>query len=407
MISVLLSLAGCLIAAGFFAGLETGLLASDRVVLQQKRENGVLYARAAEYLLSKPQRLLGTTLIGHNIFNVTAAVILTNYFDQLGLRQIAWIGVVFMTFVFVVFDDLIPKSFYRRHADGLTVRMTPLLFLFYLLFLPLYLILNTVVQLILFVTGQYHARREEVRSRSDLRFLVHMAGQEVGLSGEDQKIIEEILDFREQSAREVMIPFHKLPVVNVTQTAQDVARLAVETGSRFIPVSRYRTDNMIGYVDSIGLLWSGEQSLENLARKAVFYPETSLIPDLLLDMNRRALHVAFLSDEYGGIAGMITPSQIIGDIVHFVPEQGRLDLQVDRLGPGHFRVDGETDLEDLSHVVGLVLRSSYNRTIGGYICERLGVIPDEGARYEEGGYVFTVAERDDRRIRRVEIERKR
>ena len=181
----------------------------------------------------------------------------------------------------------------------------------------------------------------------------------------------------------------------------------METGSLFVPVSRYRTDNMVGYVDSTELLWAGDGNAEDLARSAVFYPETSLIPDLLLDMNRRGLEVAFLSDEYGGVAGMITPSQIVGDIVHFVPEQGRVEPQVERLGPGRFRVDGETDLEDLSHVVSLALRSSYNRTIGGYICERLGVIPEEGKRYEEGGYVFTVVESDDRRVKRVEIERKR
>ena len=397
----------CLIVAGFFAGLETGLLASNRMVLQEKAARKVIYARAAEYLLDKPQRLLGTTLIGHNIANVTGAVILTNYFGRLGLRGVAWIGIVVMTFVFVVFDDLIPKSFYRRHADGITVRLTPLLLCFYWLFLPLYVVLTGFVHVLMFVTGHHKANRAELSSRRDLRFLIHLAGQEVGLSGEDQKIIQDILDFREQSAREVMIPLHRLPVINVRQSTEDAARVAVETGLRFIPVCRYRTDDMIGYVDSSDLLWAEEQKLDNVVRSAVFYPETRPIPDLLLDMNRRQLDVIFLSDEYGAVAGMITPSQIIGEVVHYVPETGEREETVQRLASGHYVAAGDTDLEDISHELGIQLRSGYNRTIGGYLCERMGVIPSSGATWREGGYSFRVADRDDRHVKEVEITRVR
>ena len=397
----------CVVIAGFFAGLETGLLASNRMVLQEKKSRGVLYARTAEYLLTKPQRLLGTTLIGHNIANVSAAVILTNYFDQLGLRNLAWIGIVVMTFIFVVFDDLIPKSFYRRHADGVTVRLTPLLLLCYWLFLPLYLILNAIVHVLMVVTGQHRARRTELSSRRDLRFLVHLAGQEVGLDGDDQKMIQDILDFREQGAREVMIPFHRLPVINVGQSLEDAARLAVETGARFLPVARYRTDNMIGYVDSSELLWTDKVSLEDLVHEAVFYPETCVIPDLLVDMNSKNLEVVFLSDEYGGIAGMITPSQIIGEVVHYDPETGPSEETLQRLEPGRYLVHGTTDLEDVSHEIGVPFRSGYNKTVGGYLSERLGRIPAIGAIYTEGGFVFRVTDGDARHVKEVEITRVR
>jgi CBS domain containing-hemolysin-like protein len=275
----------------------------------------------------------------------------------------------------------------------------------YFLLMPLYAVFNAVVQGVMVLTGQQKADREEVRSRRDLRFLVHLAGQEVGLTRDDQRIIEDILDFREQSARQVMTPFHQVPVVSWGQDLPDVARLAVETGSRFLPVARSRTDNLVGYIDTAELLWRADSTLERMLRESVFYPETTALADLLLDMNRRGIEVAFLVDEFGGIAGMLTPSQIIGDIVHFVPEKGPQGPRIDRIGPAHYKVSGSAGLEDLAHEIGLVLRRSYNRTIGGYLCERLGVVPPRDGTYTEGGFLFRVTDRDARHVKEVEITR--
>jgi putative hemolysin len=403
--TVALELLACLLISGFFAGLETGMLAANRMLLQEKQRRGLLYARAAEYLMHRPARLLGVTLIGTNLANVTAAVILTDWFEQIGRPQMAWAGVLALTLVFVVFADLIPKVFFRRNADGLTVRVTPLLVAFYFVLMPVYAVLNAVVQAIMILSGQNRGGREEVRSRRDLRFLVHLAGQEVGLSRDDQRIIEDILDFREQSAREVMTPFHKVPVVTHGQSLADVARVAVETGLRFLPVARGRTDNLVGYIDASELLWRSDARLESLLHETVFYPETMQLADLLLTMNRSHVEVGFLVDEFGGIAGTLTPSQIIGDIVHYTPERGPQGPRIERLGPGHYRVSGEAGVEDLGHEIGLMLRRSYNRTIGGYVSERLGVIPPRDATYSEGGWIFRVTDRDARRVKEVEISR--
>jgi CBS domain containing-hemolysin-like protein len=402
---VAFELLSCLLASGFFAGLETGMLAANRMVLQEKQRRGVLYARAAEYLLRRPARLLGVTLIGTNLANVAAAVILTDWFDQIGHPRIAWAGVLALTLAFVVFADLIPKSFFRANADGLTVRLTPLLVAFYFVLMPLYAVLNAIVQAIMLLTGQNRGGREEVRSRRDLRFLVHLAGQEVGLSRDDQRIIEDILDFREQSAREVMTPFHKVPVVTYGQSVDEVARVAVDTGSRFLPVARGRTDNLLGYIDAAELLWRSDARLESLLHESVFYPETTALADLLLTMNRSHVEVAFLVDEFGGIAGTLTPSQIIGDIVHYTPERGPQGSRIERVASGHYRVSGDAGVEDLGHEIGLVLRRSYNRTIGGYISERLGAVPPRDATYTEGGWLFRITDRDARHVKEVEITR--
>jgi CBS domain containing-hemolysin-like protein len=103
---------------------------------------------------------------------------------------------------------------------------------------------------------------------------------------------------------------------------------------------------------------------------------------------------------------MITPSQIVGDLFRFSPEEGSWADKIRAVGKDHFLVSGSTDLEDLSHEAGIILRQGYNSTLGGFICERLGVIPEEGQRYEEGGYVFVIKSADGRLVREIEVFRK-
>ncbi len=395
----------CLICAALFAGMETGLLATNRMLIQQKKEKGVLHARAVEFLLSKPERLLGTTLIGTNIANITAAVLLTNYFGRLGYGSYTWLGIIGMTFVFLVFNDIIPKSFLRTHANTIAPRLAPLLIGFYSLFLPVYLVLNNIVKVLLFFSGRHHATREELRTKRDLRFVVNLTGKEAGLPAIDQRMIEDILLFRDQIAREVMVPFHKLPVLNLNQDTVDAVKLAMETGYRFIPVSQHRTDNMIGYVDTMDLLWQSGDKIGTVMHEASFYPETRSIPDLLLDMNRKEEQVAFLVDEYGGVAGMLTPSQIVADIVHFTPEDGAIDDGIVLRDSGEYVVAGDVDLEELSLELGIRFKRSHTSTIGGYLSEQIGIIPEENTEYRESGYVFRIDRRAERNVERIVVNK--
>jgi len=385
--------------------METGLVSVNRSLMQEKKQKGVFYARATEFLLIKPERFLGTTLIGNNIANVTAAVLLTHYFESIGASSSTWLGILCMTFVFLIFNEFIPKSLLRIHANTIAARLAPLLLGIYALFLPAYVILNNVVRVLLFFVGRHRASREELKTKRDLHYIVNLTGKEAGLPDDDQRIIEDILHFRDQIAREVMIPFHELPVLNENQEVVDAAKLAIETGSRFIPVSRNRTDNMVGYVDTTELLWKNGQKVKEVMREASFYPETRRIPDMLYDLNRNTEEVVFLVDEYGGVAGMLTSSQIVADIVHFNPENGEIDDDIILRDDGKYLVAGDMDLEDLSNALGIHFRRSHTSTIGGYISEQMGIIPNEEVEYREAGYTFKIDKRNNRRVERLLVYR--
>ncbi len=402
---ILLSLLGCMVIAGVFAGLETGLVAANRMLLDDAKVRHRLWARAAAYLLDRPARLLGTTLIGYNIANVSAAVLLTNYMVNEGLEHLTWLAILALTLVYLVFNDLIPKSFFRRHADTLATRLSPLLVVFFFVFLPVYAVLNGIVQVLLFLTRQDVSRRREMRSKRDLSFLLRAVGQEAGLSESDQRTIEDVVAFRDQSAREVMIPLHDLVVVPTGLPTDEARRLSRDSGQRHIPVFEKRYDNIVGVFDTVRLLYTTSPRIGDEMRPVVFYPETMRIPDLLAELRRQGLDVAFLADEFGGVAGMITPSRIVADLFHYVPRHGRLREDIRRDDEGRILVEGAADVEEVARYLGVTLGTGLATTIGGYVCERLGHIPVVGEEYRERGIVFTVTESDPRRILELEARK--
>jgi putative hemolysin len=402
----------CAISSAFFSGLETGLLAADQLSLYLKKERGIYYARAADFLLLKPERLLSTTLIGTNISVVTAAILVASTLREQGPIASAWLGSLILSLVLLIFSEIVPKSFFRRHANTVAVRLAPLLVFFYFLFLPLAVILNTIVRGVLLFSSPKIERSKLPRSRDDLRLLVRLGSRESGLAREEHRVFEDIFDFRTTLAREVMVPMHEHPVCSTTATFEEVVRISHENGIRFLPVFAGRADNIVGYLDVEMLLdiepeGKNKASIKELVSEAVFYPDVKRVPDLLLEMNRRKLDVVFLSDEYGSVSGLITPAEIASEIVGFVPgEAFQAAERIEVLGPAHYIVAGVTDIEDLYHETGIPLKKSNYDTVGGFLSEQLGRIPEPGSTYEQGGYLYRVLESDDRHIIKIEIGRK-
>jgi CBS domain containing-hemolysin-like protein len=401
----------CTLGAAFFAGLETGLLAADQLTLYLKKEKGITYARAADFLLLRPERLLGTTLIGTNISVVTAAIVVASTLRERGFESAAWLGSLALSVFLLVVTEIIPKSFFRRRADTVAVRLAPILVIFHFLFLPLAVILNGIVKAILLFSGRRVTRSKLPQSRDDLRLLVRLGSRESGLGRTEHRVFEDIFDFRTTLAREVMIPMHEYPVCTSTATIEEAVQISYTNGIRFLPVFEGRADNIIGYLNVEGLLRlelkaRSQRRIRDLMTEAVFFPDVKRIPDLLLEMNRRKIEVVFLSDEYGAVSGLITAAEIASEIVGFVPgEVFQQTEEVETVSPGHYLVAGVTDIEDLYHDTGIPLRKLNYDTVGGFVCEHLGRIPEVGTTFAYGGYRFQVLDRDDRHIIKIEITR--
>ncbi|TFH06471.1 MAG: HlyC/CorC family transporter [Spirochaetales bacterium] len=401
---IILQVTACILLAAFFAGLETGLISANQFALYAAKEKGVFYARAADFLLLKPERLLSTTLIGTNFSVVTATVILSRTLRETHIPWAPWVGSIVLAVVMLLISEIIPKSFFRQHADTISVRLAPALVFFYFIFYPVATVLNIVVKFILLVTGQLKSSNQGVTSKQSLRLLVRLGGREAGLSLADQRVIDDIFDFQDTMAREVMVQIHRTLACPDTLPIEDLARQALAARVRFVPVYQNRLDNTVGYVDVEEVATVAELSLKALMRPAVFYPDTKRIPELLLDMNRRRLRVVFLSNEYGRVSGIITPDEIVAEIAGNSP--GAVNPRsgdITKIPDGGYLVAGIADVEDFRNETGVPLPVGPYDTVGGFLLAQLGRIPEAGERYEHQGASFVIKDRDELHIKRMTV----
>ena len=401
-----IAVAVCTIAAAFFAGLETGLISANQFSLYAAREKRVLYARAADFLLLKPERLLSTTLIGTNIAVVTATVMLSRYLRESGLSWAAWAGSAALAIFMLVIAEIIPKSFFRQNADTIAVRLAPALVLFYFLFFPVASILNVVVKVLLFVTGQLRPTTAELDSKHSLRTLVRLGSREAGIPLEDQRIVDDIFDFQDTMAREVMIHLHRTLACPESMPVEEIVRQALSAEVRFVPIYRHRLDNLIGYIDLEELVTAPSLAVNDLIHEPLFYPDTKRIPDLYVEMSARNLRVVFLSNEYGRISGIITPSEIVAEIVGSRP--GSTDerhREIEAVGGGVYAVAGVADVEDFRNETRITLPAGPYDTVGGFLLAQFGRIPAAGESLKACGALFTVTERDDVHVKRMKVQR--
>lgn len=437
MIVVILLL--CFIFAAFFSGLETGLVAADQFLLFAKKEKGIKYAEAAVFLLLNPERLLSTTLIGTNISVVTASVLLNSTLRNAGMGWFSGISSVFLSIALLIFAEIIPKSFFRIKTDGLSVRLAPVLVFFYYIFIPIAFVLNTIVKIILLLSGRHGSSKKKLDSRQDLKLIVRLGSREAGIPVRDRRIIEDIFDFQETIAREVMIQLHTSPACSVDDTIQTAVRYSSAYGMEFIPVYRGRADNIIGYInieDIFNRLSDGQGTgfrskgsrhgedsgytlpavpasspgldtktrIGDLVRKPEYYPDTKNIPDLLLEMNKERLELVFIVNEYGRVTGMLTPEEIVSEIIGFKPGGGRShDELIQKTGDNTYEANSISDIEDFQNKTGIHLKNKGVDTLGGYLCMAMGRIPRPGEEYTEKNVVFKVKKGTELRTELIEI----
>jgi putative hemolysin len=243
-----------------------------------------------------------------------------------------------------------------------------------------------------------------------LKSLKDVAAEEGILEDEERKMIDHIYEFSETLAREVMVPRVDMVCVDVEGGLDEVVRVIRESGHSRIPVYRESVDYVEGIVYAKDLLLSmtqepAEASVLELARKPFFIPETKKIDDLLRDLRRTRVHMAIVVDEYGGTAGLVTLEDLLEEIVGEIQDEyDEEEPEYVVLGPGHFRVDARMNLDDLNELTGAEMPTESVDTIGGFIYDLLGRIPEEGERLSWDELQFVVEKIEGQRIATVIVK---
>jgi len=238
-------------------------------------------------------------------------------------------------------------------------------------------------------------------------------GEEHGLiSSLEEKMIKSIFDFRDTTAVEVMTPAANIVSHDLARPIDELIRVVIEKGLTRIPVYKGSADHITGILHAKDLLkicigFSGQDvKLEEYLLPAYFIPESKPIVDLLKEFQKKKIHMAMVTDEFGTVRGLITMEDILEEIVGEIDDEYDVgEATIEEIGPHSVRVKGWVDVEDVEERFRLVLPEGPYESVAGLLIHTLGRLGEKGDRVEIGPLRFTIQEATPRRIEQVTITR--
>ena len=265
------------------------------------------------------------------------------------------------------------------------------------------------------LAGVTKATPEDQQDQMQEEFLedLEQRRMEGAVDEEEQEMIENVLEFRERTAAEIMTPRTDLIAVDVHADLATVLDRIRQAGHSRIPVYEGTIDNVVGLIYAKDLLSEIGKPPEQFSprarmREAYFVPETKPLRALLHEFQEQKLHMAVVLDEYGGTAGIVTLEDIIEELVGDIADEYDEARQesVKKIDENTIEVDARTYVEDLNDRYELDLPEDEDYdTVGGFVFSRLGYVPKAGENFDYEKLRFTIASAEPRRVKRVRIQR--
>lgn len=412
----------------FFVASEFAIVKvrSSRInqLIEEGRKNAIQAKRVVSHLdeyLSACQLGITVTALGLGwLGEPTVEAILHPLFNKLGvdaavssiLSFVIAFGLV--TFLHVVVGELAPKTVAIQKAEQLTLLFSPPLILFYRIMFPFIWVLNGSARVLTGMFGLKPASEGEVaHSEEELRIILSESYKSGEINQSEYKYVNQIFEFDERIANEIMVPRTEMVIIEKGMLLLDVVDLIQEEQFTRYPVIDGDKDNVIGMVN-IKHLYTARITGENAASLMVndfITPvirvlETIPIHDLLLKMQKERIHMAVLSDEYGGTAGLVTVEDILEEIVGEIRDEFDQDERplIQKLNEDHYLFDAKVLIEDVNDLLVIELPEEDIDTLGGWILTGKYEIA-VGDKMEHEGYEFTVKEMDGHHVTYVEAKK--
>ena len=390
----------CLVGSGFFSASETALTSLPVTRLEALRtRSGKLTRAGLDRWASAPQDFLITILVGNNLVNVLASALATKiayrYSENSGLAVVVGL----MTLGILIFGEITPKTLAQRHAEAISRRVAPILYVLDLVLTPVNKILGLLARLLSRGEGPELAVTEE-----DLLFMLRLAHRHAHIPRDSRLMIESVLRFQRAVAREVMVP---RPMVSTVDASWDLGALQeaiVATPHSRFPVVSGSPDNIVGVLHAKHLLrLDSKRPWTELVVEPVFIPETRSLPDLLQDFKRSGQHVALVLDEFGGLSGLVTLEDVLELVVGEIEDEFDLGYEsAVKAEGGGWHVAGYLSLRRLESILHRNISQPEGiDSVGGLINYLVEGDAEAGTIENWFGLRLEVEEIEDGRVTRV------
>ncbi|MGB2630148.1 MAG: hemolysin family protein [Candidatus Omnitrophota bacterium] len=395
-----------LFVSAFFSGSETAFLSLGKIKLRQIETLRHPAANRIVKLVSDTHKLLITILVGNTLVNIAASSIFAGIFYKAFGEKGVGLSIVAMILIILIFGEVTPKMYALTHAETVSfLASLPLLF-FRKLFAPLRWILGAISQAIVRSLGLKIPSKRAKITEQEIKSLFSI-GKEKGIVKEKERdMIYSILEFKDLNAADIMTPRIDMAALDMNLSGDELVKNTKEGQYSRLPVYVHTFDNIVGIIHAKDFLLNPDTPIKDIVKEPFFVPESMRIDDLLNQLQKRHIHMAIVTDEYGVTSGLVTIEDILEEIVGEIRDE--LDFEapkIKKIDQKTYEVSGQAHINDVNEKLGLAIDTEEVDTIGGYVTLLMGKMPVSGDQVKINGHVAVVEDVSKNRITLLTIKK--
>ena len=370
-----------LLLSAFFSSTETAFSSVSKIRLKNLADNGNKKAKTALYVAERYSKALTTILVGNNIVNIANSSLATVFFVNL-LGEIA-IG----------------------NAEKICMTFAPILKFLMVLLTPISIILMGINKLYKKIARNNNDSEPSV-TEDELKYIIESIEEEGVLEQQESELVQSALEFDEKTAEEILTPRVDMVAIDIDDPVEEITELVLKERYSRIPVYRDNIDKIIGVLhtrDYLEALINNNEkpNIEAMLQPAHFIYKTKKLSALLADFKYNKIHLAVVTDDYGGILGIVTMEdlleQIVGEIWDEDEEEEKMSLKI---SDNKYEVSGDMSIADMLELFDKPAKyiETESNSVGGWALEQLANIPEPGERFTYKELEITIREVLDQRI---------
>ncbi|MBO5077912.1 MAG: HlyC/CorC family transporter [Clostridia bacterium] len=396
----------CLLCSAFFSASETAYSALNRNRLRLMAEKGSRRAALAVKLSDDYDSLISGILVGNNLVNIALASAGTVLFVRwLGTGAGPSVSTAAVTLIVLIFGEITPKSIAKDHPEKFAVFAAPMLRALCVILKPVNFLFSKWKKLI----GKLFGGRDNKNvTQEELLLMLEEVEKEGAIDRSEGELLVKAVEFADSTVGEILTHRTDMEAVGSDWEPERIAAVFTESGLSRLPVYEGDLDHIVGVLNRKDFFTSegiSKTPVNELRKPPVFAESGEKLGEVLKLMKKQQTHLCIVVDEYGGTSGLVTMEDILEELVGEIwDEHDEVTEEIKTESDSVWTANGLTKLEDFAERFGLEI-SSENVSLGGWIMEMLGRVPEAGDSFEYGDYLIRVTETDGHRAAECRIER--
>ena len=380
---MIFAIVASVILIGFFSGYEIGFVSANRLSLELKKKQGSRSGKIIAGFLEAPTQFIGTCLIGLNISLVVFGILFeellhTHIWSKFGLGEGAILvgNTIVSTFVILFIGELVPKAMFKARAASLINTFAPLAQFFHILFKPLTVILVNTAQWVLSNLFQLKmVYKKEAFTKVDLAHFVQQTNAHQEQQELNTDLFENALSLPDIKVRKCLVPRTEIIGVEIETPLEEVKALFIETKLSKLIVYNDTLDNIIGYIHQLDL-FKKPKDLKAIIHPILLVTESMNAADLINLFSKKRKSIAWVVDEFGGTAGIVTMEDVLEEIFGEInDEYDEQEFLEKKLSANEYIFSGRLELDYLYEKYGIDFAADSAETLSGYLIHKHEAIP--------------------------------